>query len=350
MTTGQRRVHKCATMTVHNRLVQENPENYVKNRREIERLTSAHVRQTSRAGLRTGIDTICCVVHVVYSSPQQNIPDEQIFSQFKMLNLCYRNLDPNVTNVPPAFAPSRADAQIEFQVARRDVDGKSTSGIIRTATNKTGFTHDDGVKSSSSGGIDAWPSDKYFNIWVCNLEEGLLGYAQFPGGPRSTDGVVINYQAFGTIGTAAPPYNLGKTAVHEIGHCMNLLHIWGDDNGGCEGSDNVDDTPNQASENYGKPVFPHISCGNAPNGDMFMNYMDYTDDAAMYMFTAGQVKRIDATLNGPRASILLSDGLTPPGTQDLADQLTRVDHKANLAFDGVNWVQRSSLDYTPEGF
>jgi Pregnancy-associated plasma protein-A len=350
MTTDQRRVHQCATMTVHKRLVDENPENYIENRKQIERLSSAHITQTSRAGLRTGLATICCVVHVVYSSPEQNISDEQINSQLKVLNLCYRRLDPDAKDVPPAYAHLAGDAQMEFKLAKRDPSGKATSGITRDKTNKSGFTYDDAVKSSDSGGVDAWPSDKYFNIWVCNLEGGLLGYAQFPGGPRKTDGVVINYTAFGTIGTAAPPYNGGKTAVHEIGHCMNLLHIWGDDDGGCDGSDNVVDTPNQGSENYGAPTFPHISCNNAPNGDMFMNYMDYTDDAAMYMFTAGQVKRLDATINGPRKSILLSDGLTPPSPEDFADMIKGNDRETKTAFDGVQWVRRSDLDYTPEGF
>jgi hypothetical protein len=336
-------------MVVHKRLVEENPDNYVESRIEIERLTSAHITQSSRARLRTGTATICCVVHVVFNSPEQNISDDQIFSQFKVLNLCYRNLDPDARHVAPAFATLTADAKIEFQLAKRDPNGKRTTGITRTKTDKPGFTDDGSVKYTGSGGVDAWPSDKYFNIWVCNLGGGLLGYAQFPGGPRPTDGVVINYSAFGTIGTAVPPYNGGKTAVHEIGHCMNLLHIWGDDDGGCNGSDNVADTPNQASQNYGTPAFPHISCENAPNGDMFMNYMDYTDDVSMYMFTVGQVKRMDATLNGPRASILLSDGLLPPIMEDIADLLKGGDRRTRMAFNGVKWVSRDNLGYVPEG-
>ena len=140
-------------------------------------------------------------------------------------------------------------------------------------------------------------------VRVCRLRGGLLGYAQFPGGAASTDGVVITHSAFGTRGTARAPFDGGRTAVHEIGHWLNLRHIWGDDDEGCSGSDFVADTPNQAGPNLGSPSFPTATCGNAPNGDMFMNYMDYTDDAAMFMFTKGQAARMDATLDNARLTL-----------------------------------------------
>jgi hypothetical protein len=136
---------------------------------------------------------------------------------------------------------------------------------------------------------------------VCNLSDDLLGYAQFPGGPVRTDGVVILYSAFGTLGAAASPFNLGRTATHEVGHWLNLRHIWADTLG-CGGTDHVQDTPNAKGPNYGKPKFPHITCNNGPSGDMFINYMDYVDDDSMFMFTLGQVTRMNATLAGPRAS------------------------------------------------
>ena len=140
-------------------------------------------------------------------------------------------------------------------------------------------------------------------MWVCQLAGGLLGCAQFPGGPAETDGVVILYTGFGTTGTAAPPFDRGRTATHEIGHWLNLFHIWGDDGTGCNGTDEVGDTPNAAGPNFGCPAFPHVTCSNGPDGDMFMNYMDYTDDTCMFMFTAGQVTRMQAALDGPRSSI-----------------------------------------------
>jgi len=139
-------------------------------------------------------------------------------------------------------------------------------------------------------------------MWVCSLGGGLLGYAQFPGGPSRTDGIVILNRAFGTAGTATAPFHLGRTATHEVGHWLNLRHIWGDTED-CSGTDFVADTPNAQHPNYGKPRFPHVSCQNGPNGDMFMNYMDYVDDDAMFMFTAQQVVRMQASLDGPRATI-----------------------------------------------
>jgi hypothetical protein len=249
----------------------------------------------------------------VYNTTAQNISDAQIASQIRILNEDFRKLNSNVSSVPSVFQSVVADARIQFALACKDPNGNPTTGITRTSTSVTSFSdYDDGVKFTSSGGHDAWPRDKYLNLWVANLSGGLLGYAQFPGGVAATDGVVINYQAFGDIGTAAAPYNKGRTSTHEIGHWLNLYHIWGDDTGTadeCAGSDLVADTPNYATEHYGMPPFPQISCGNDPNGDMFMNYMDYVDDIAMFMFTAGQTTRIDAVLDGARLPLVQSDGL-----------------------------------------
>ena len=174
--------------------------------------------------------------------------------------------------------------------------------MTRTKTNRSSFGTDDSVKSSASkGGANPWPAKRYLNLWVCNLSGGLLGYAQFPGGPARTDGVVILHSAFGRQGDVRPPFDLGRTATHEVGHWLNLRHIWADTMD-CSGGDRVPDTPNAAGPNYGKPTFPHITCNNGPNGDMFMNYMDYVDDAAMFMFTDGQITRMNAALAGPRSS------------------------------------------------
>jgi hypothetical protein len=150
--------------------------------------------------------------------------------------------------------------------------------------------------------VNAWPADRYLNIWVCTLANGILGYAQFPGGPKKTDGVVILNTAFGTVGTAGAPFNRGRTTTHEVGHWLNLRHIWADTED-CSGTDFVADTPNAAGPNYGKPKFPHVTCNNGPNGDMFMNYMDYVDDDAMFMFTTQQVVRMQTAMSGPRKKL-----------------------------------------------
>ncbi len=235
--------------------------------------------------------------------PAQNISDAQINSQIEVLNKDFRKTNPDIASLPGVFAPLAADARIEFKLAEKDPANSPTNGITRTSTVSASFIDDDKVKSATTGGHDAWPSDKYLNLWVCPLGGGLLGYAQFPGGPTATDGVVINCTAFGTIGTAAAPFNLGRTATHEIGHFLNLNHIWGDDGSACSGTDFVGDTPNQAGPNYGTPAFPHVTCSNGPNGDLFMNYMDYVDDQAMFMFTAGQITRMQACLDGDRSTL-----------------------------------------------
>jgi len=291
----------CGAMAVHERLLRTVPE-YAAARAASE--TRAWEVATLRAGLaRTGVTVIPVVVHVVSKTNAQNISAAQIQSQIDVLNRDFRKTNPDVASIPSVFAPLTADARIEFVLATTDPQGNATDGITRTQTNATGFADDDSVKSAATGGADAWPSDKYLNTWVCQLTNNLLGYAQFPGGPAATDGVVILHTAFGTTGTAAAPFNLGRTATHEIGHWLNLRHIWGDDGTGCNGSDFVNDTPNQAGPNTGTPAFPRITCNNGPNGDLFVNYMDYTDDVAMFMFTNEQVARMQASLDSDRSTI-----------------------------------------------
>ncbi|TDW29987.1 zinc metalloprotease [Cryobacterium psychrophilum] len=248
---------------------------------------------------RAGVTRIPVVVHVVWHEDDQNISDEQIQSQIAVLNQDFRKTNADIIKLPEVFRSLADDAQVEFALATTDPGGEDTDGITRTHTDTRSFTYDDAIKFASSGGADAWPADKYLNLWVGRLSGGLLGYAQFPGGEPSTDGVVVLDTAVGTVGTASPPFGLGRTATHEIGHWLNLNHIWGDESG-CVGTDKVDDTPNQADANVGKPAFPHVSCGNGPNGDLFADYMDYVDDDVMVMFSAGQIARIQACLDGPR--------------------------------------------------
>lgn len=302
----------CATDEVNERLLRTVP-GYAEARSEIENRTS-RVLSFGEAILRTGCTEILVVVHVVHRNATENISDAQIQSQIDVLNADFRSTNPDKASTPAVFAPLIGDARATFKLADIDPDGNPTDGITRTSSSNTSFTSSaDDVKAASSGGADPWPADKYLNIWTCgNLRnasgQGLLGYAQFPGGPAATDGVVILHSAFGTTGTATAPFDLGRTATHEIGHWLNLRHIWGDDGTGCAGSDFVADTPNAGGPNFGTPTFPHVSCGNGPNGDLFMNYMDYVDDPAMFMFTQGQVDRMQAALDGPRSSI----GVTGP--------------------------------------
>jgi hypothetical protein len=243
------------------------------------------------------------VVHLVYKDAADNLSDAQIQSQLDVLNADYNAANPDRPQVPSVWTSLVGNAKINFKLAKKDPAGAATTGVNRRKTTANGFGQNDGVKFQSSGGLDAWDPERYLNIWVCELTDGLLGYAQFPGGPRETDGVVIRNSAFGSGGSAASPFNLGRTATHEVGHFLNLRHIWGDTED-CSGSDMVPDTPRAQLPNYGTPTFPHVTCNNGPNGDMFMNYMDYVDDKAMFMFTSGQVARMRATLAGARKNLV----------------------------------------------
>jgi hypothetical protein len=290
----------CGQTSAHAMLLEQNP-----GRRQklaaIEKQTQSRIAAPA-ALAALPIITIPVVVHVVYRTALENISDAQIKSQIDALNRDFGLTNADRNNIPSVWAGLAVDTRIRFKLVKKAPDGSATTGITRTKTALSVFGSNDGVKRKATGGVDAWPTDKYLNLWVCTLGGGLLGYAQFPGMPKKTDGVVILNTAFGTNGTAASPFNNGRTAVHEVGHWLNLRHIWGDTED-CTGSDFVSDTPFAKHPNRGAPAFPHISCQNGPNGDMFMNYMDYVDDRAMIMFTTGQVARMQATLAGPRISI-----------------------------------------------
>jgi hypothetical protein len=266
---------------------------------QIEKFTQRAI--TSGEALRKNGSTIeiPVIVHVLYNTDQQNISDAQVASQIDVLNDDYSATNRDIRNTPSLFSTvTSLGFGVHFTLAQ----------TIHKNTRVKSFSTNDAMKSSKRGGDDAVDPQHNLNIWVCNLGQSLLGYAQFPGGNWSTDGVVILYSAFGSRsiypgGTYISKYDLGRTATHEIGHWMNLRHIWGDDGGSCSGTDYVDDTPNQANYNYGCPTFPHVTCSNS--GDMSMNYMDYTDDACMYMFSKGQQTRALAVFvsGGPRAAL-----------------------------------------------
>ena len=259
--------------------------------------------------------TIPVVVHVVYHTPAQNISDEQIKSQIDVINEDFNRQNADTVNTPEPFKPVAGSLSVQFCLAAYDPNGDSTSGITRTYTNVTAFSTGDSLHFTSLGGEDAWPTDEYLNMWVANLDGNILGWGTLPGMADSqTDGVVVLYKAFGREGNAQYPYDLGRTCTHEVGHWLGMYHVWGDDQGACTGTDYMDDTPNQADWTFGNPSFPvtDICSPNYP-GIMFMNYMDYTDDRAMNIFTQDQVAKMNAVLNDPsqRRSIQFS----PAGCQ-----------------------------------
>ncbi|MGN6533102.1 MAG: M43 family zinc metalloprotease, partial [Ginsengibacter sp.] len=291
-TSGQR----CGTPEY----VQNHPVNKYISQRTVSQ------KVASRDTLKDEVIIIPVVVHVLYNTPDQNISDAQIISQINSLNNDYRRLNADAVNTPAPFQNVAADVRIQFCLAKVDPNGYATSGIVRKYTKQKDFLNDDAVKFSSTGGDDAWDATKYLNLWVCNLFNLTLGYGVLPGSPLEKDGVVIKYNVFGTVGNVVAPYNKGRTATHEIGHWLGLKHLWGDSF--C-GDDSIADTPPQQAGNYGCSSFPHLSqCSVNSYGDMFMNYMDFSDDACMNMFTLGQKTKMRSlfALGGPRNSFLNS--------------------------------------------
>ncbi len=235
-------------------------------------------------GDNLGVIDIPVYVHVVYSNSSENVSDQQINSQMSVLNEDFRATNNDTNQAPSEFAGLIADSEITFSLA----------GVFRHSNSRTSWGTNDAVKA-------AYPPvtpNTHLNIWVCNIGGGILGYAQFPGGSSSTDGVVLLYSSL--PGGSAAPYNEGRTATHEVGHYLNLRHIWGD--GRCRQDDFVADTPSSDGPNYGCPSYPTVNCR---SNDMTMNYMDYVDDACMYMFTEGQKTRMRSIFasGGPRSAM-----------------------------------------------
>ena len=268
------------------------------------------------AAKQASIMTIPVVFHIVYNSTTQNISDAQIQSQLEVLNEDFRKQNSNSSNIPAEFAGLAADCEIEFCLASVAPDGSPTNGITRTATNYSNIgsaTTSAGVSQiyySNLGGKDAWNTQQYINIWVGELNDGLLGYATYPTlAAAGEDGIVMSYEYFGTIGTATAPYDGGRTLTHEMGHFLGLYHIWGTNANECVEDDSVTDTPIQSTPHYGCPSYPQTSCNNSA---MFMNYMDYVDDACMSMFSEGQKERMRAAIYTFRFGLLSSSACGTP--------------------------------------
>jgi len=210
----------------------QNDQEFAKERILIEEKTQQF---TTSGRVVNGTITIPVVFHIIHNGDAvgsgENIAESYILAQLQQLNDDFRRLNSDKGNTPSDFSGVASDSEIEFCLANVDPNGFMTNGITRTPTTTTSFGINDDIKSTTSGGINPWNTAHYLNMWVGNLGGGLLGYSQFPGGNPATDGVVIDYRYFGNTGTATAPFDLGRTATHEVGHYLNLAHIWGD--GGC---------------------------------------------------------------------------------------------------------------------
>ena len=280
-------------------------------------LAQASARKAQEPQAEQTIYTIPIVFHVIYSNATENISTAQILSQLQILNEDFARLNADTINTPAGFRPVAANTGIQFCLATRDPQGNSTTGIVRysypSGTNFTTSYVDGTIKPAT-----IWNPEQYFNFWIVPLSGSILGYAQFPvsslpglsgSASASTDGVVCLHTSIGRppANPFSGTYNAGRTATHEVGHYLGLRHIWGD--GGCSVDDFCGDTPASDAANYGCPT-THVSCGTV---DMVQNYMDYTDDACMNIFTADQRTRIRTVMeNSPRRSNLRTSPACQP--------------------------------------
>jgi len=290
--------NKCSTVEVTELEMQKHPE-LKSERAKYEKSVQEYLLNNPSSQKSGNKRIIPVVFHVIHECGPENISRAQILDQIRVMNEDFSLTNPNFSQTPAAFVPLAADCQIEFRLATKDDLGNCTDGIVRVFSPKTNeASNDNGVKS-----VSHWNSYKYLNVWVVKsigaldgVSGTVLGYAQFPlGGLLATDGVVIRHDCIGSIGTAANGGfgpRLGRTVTHEVGHWLGLRHIWGDAD--C-GSDGVDTTPIAFGPNYGIcwNDYPYnlTSCGRDSldtSGEMFNNYMDYSDDQCMSMFTKGR--------------------------------------------------------------
>ncbi|MGK0323535.1 MAG: hypothetical protein ACJAR4_001577 [Psychroserpens sp.] len=268
---------QCGSMEVLNKNLASNPDLAVKMQ-EIENHTArAIANQSFNRIAADGVLEIPVVFHIIYRTQSENISLTQINSQIDALNEDFNLNNPGRNIIPSEFTTVEADINIRFVL----------ENVIRVQNSKTRrWRPNDSMKFASSGGSDVVNPQEFLNIWVVNNMPyhggNILGYAQFPGGNWNTDGVVMDYRFTGDTS-----YSTGRTATHEVGHWLNLRHIWGD--GGCGVDDFVADTPTSDRSNTGCPSYPTVHCG---TNDMTMNFMDYSSDQCLNMFTEGQKARM----------------------------------------------------------
>ncbi len=346
----------CGTMERLQEETMANPQRAARQQ-ALETFTRQWLAENGTSGARS-IITIPVVFHVLWRTAEENVSDARLQAQLQQLNADFARQNTDAVQTPATFAGVAADTDIRFCLAQRDPDGHPTTGIIRRQTtfNELYYGNND-VFQTATGGSDAWPRASYLNIWVCDLGSGLFGYAQFPGGAAATDGIVLQNAVVG--GFAAPGtldgYQYGRTATHEVGHWLGLLHIWGDV--AC-GNDLVDDTPVHFDANYGCPTHPHLSTCPGTSAEMFMNYMDYATDGCKNMFTAGQAARMQAVLASSisqRDQLAGSQGCLPPdgGSACAAPQglvTSAVDQTtATVEWDAVDGATSYDVRYQPFG-
>jgi PKD repeat protein len=349
-------VIKCYSHENHEEILNNDPQ--ARQRYEaLEQYTQDYVKEHPQGDASRATRVIPVVFHIIHQYGAENISKEQILDQIRILNEDFQRLNADTNETPSGFKAIAANANLEFKLAQKDPNGNCTDGIVRVYSPLTNAVNPrDNVKA-----LSYWNSTKYLNIWVVkeiyNSAGGsgiILGYAQFPGsGAAATDGVVLRSDVVGSIGTSSFN-NIGRTATHEVGHWLNLRHIWGDAN--C-GSDLVSDTPTHETSNAGCPTYPYNvtgPCNPGPKGEMFTNYMDYTDGNCQNMFSNGQKTRMDAVFNSTRATLISAANLTATGVDgsgptscapkaDFSPFTFRtVCEGGSLSFSDISWGSKAS--------
>ena len=352
---------KCATVPYMQELFEKN--GIPPQTAQFEKWIQQKIKQREqfRTSSSFGIPTlqIPVVVHIIYKDkingePEaigegSNIADSFILSQIQVLNDDFNRTNADANQTPADFLPVAGNMNIQFVLAKQTPQGLASNGIVRVNGHKNGWKYSEGNQLKA---LSHWPSEDYLNLWVVKMSDAFVGYAQFPisnlpgledfqNGLAATDGVAIDYRCFG-VGSEDPDYNLGRTATHEVAHFFGLRHIWGDE-GDCSGTDYVSDTPNQEDETTDCASFIHPIADACSSAKMYQNYMDYSDDVCMNLFTQGQIERMSTILNDinvpRRNSLLTSHGLQEPNCG------------ANPTYDVaiLSVVQPGSVtcDYTP---
>ncbi len=330
---------KCASMTALELKFAREPQLKVK----FEQARIQFKKTVKDRALRSAADSsggnrttysIPIVFHIVLTNPDV-VTDKQIQAQLDTLNKDFSGSNGDSTKIPSFFKPLFGKSGIQFCLAQQTPDAQVTSGIERIKTTKTLFdAQSEDVKHASRGGADSWDNTAYYNVWITSLSGGILGYATFPEmSVPEEQGVEIDYRSL--PGGSLTAYNGGKTLTHETGHYFNLFHVWGDDGGACTGSDDVDDTPNQAdATNTCYSGIKTDACTPDGNGIMYENYMDYSFDPCLVMFTTDQVERMESALIAYRSSLLQSKACTPPIIRNYDARLSSVDQPSQRLCSG----------------
>lgn len=281
------------------------------------------------------------VFHVVYKTAAQNIADSCLQHQLDVLNEDFNATNADLWKVPSAWTSIIGSMNVNFVLATQDPSGNPTTGIERRNTTVTSFNTNNAVCYYNQGGLDAWPDTSYLNIWVCNLGNSLMSYAQFPGGPAATDGVVIHYQACGRGSYCLAPYNLGRAGTHAVGHWFGLKNMAPQMTCSTD-DDGIADTPPYVNPmvvgGYAPSQVVTDSCNPSAPGIMWMNFMTYVNDSSMYFFTQGQTDTMTWYMNNMRL------GNTPTGIQQQQQHATSISIYPSPSPIGFFTLERSDAE------